>query len=354
MANAKKLPSGSWRVLAYLGKDEHGKPIRVSFTADTKKEAEYAAAEYLARNQKPHEKDLTVTDAIERYITAKTPVLSPPTIRAYRSYQRTHYDGIGNKHVFKLTTEDMQLFISGKAIDGVSPKTVANVYGLLASSVALFRPDAVFRVKLPTRKKKARQSPSDSVVCDLFRSADPELQKCIALAAFGSLRRGEICALRHSDLNGLCLSVHADMVMNENGNWLYKDIPKTAESNRTVLLPEEVVDLIGDGLEDDYIIGISPSRVSDRFIKLCKRLGVEGVRFHDLRHYFASIGAVLGVPDTYLSTFGGWRSDSPVMKTIYQGTIEEKTAAYASTMTAHFSNLINSVHESVHEIQETP
>lgn len=349
MATAKKLPSGSWRVLAYLGKDAAGRPIRMSFTADTKKEAEYQAAEYIAKNQKAHDKDLKVKEAIDRYITAKTAVLSPSTIRAYRSYQRTHYDGIGKKRVYKLTTEDMQLFISGLTLDGVNAKTVANIYGLLASSVALFRPDTVFRVKLPTRKKKARQSPSDGVVCDLFRKADSELQKCIALAAFGSLRRGEICALKHCDLDGLRLTVHADMVMDENGEWIYKDIPKTSESNRLVTLPPEVVALIGDGMDDDYIIGISPSRVSDRFIKLCKRLGIDNVRFHDLRHYYASIGAVLGVPDTYLSSFGGWRSDSPVMKTIYQGTIEDQTAIYASAMTAHFSNLMNSVHESVHE-----
>jgi integrase len=352
MATAKKLPSGSYRVLAYLGKDASGKPIRMSFTADEKADAEFQASEYIRNNRKTTDKNLTVKEAIERYIQAKTAVLSPSTIRAYKSYQRTHYDGIGSKKVFRLTTEDMQLFISGLTVDGAKPKTVANVYGLLASSVALFRPDMVFRVKLPTRKKKARQSPSDSVVCGLFKNADSELQKCIALAAFASLRRGEICALKHSDLNGRVLSVHADMVMNEAGEWVYKDIPKTSESNRTVTLPPEVVALIGDGLDNDYIISISPSRVSDRFIKLCKRMGVDGVRFHDLRHYYASIGAVLQIPDTYLSSFGGWRSDSPIMKTIYQGTIAEQTGKYAETMNAHFSKLINSVHESVHEVEK--
>ena len=41
MASAKKLPSGSWRVNLYIGKTPDGKRQYKSFTADTKKEAEF-------------------------------------------------------------------------------------------------------------------------------------------------------------------------------------------------------------------------------------------------------------------------------------------------------------------------
>lgn len=46
MANAKKLPSGSWRVRAYIGKDENGKPIYKSFTGTDKRKVEKEAAAY--------------------------------------------------------------------------------------------------------------------------------------------------------------------------------------------------------------------------------------------------------------------------------------------------------------------
>lgn len=351
MANARILKSGSYRVQAYLGRDASGKKITMSFTAPTKAEAELMASQYIAEHGRQAVMSLNVEQAIERYITAKTPVLSPPTIRAYRSYQRTHYDGIGKKAIHKLTTEDMQLFISSLAMD-VSPKTVANVYGLLSSAVAFFRPDKTFHVTLPKRKKEKRLSPSDAVVRELFEKADPELKKCIALSAFGSLRRGEICALKHGDLNGTVLSVHADLVKDEAGNWVYKDIPKTSESNRTVVLPQKVIDLLGDGVDDDYIISINPGRVSDRFIKLRTRLGLN-VRFHDMRHYYASIGAVIGVPDFFLSQFGGWRSDSPVMKTVYQNVISTEAEKYVNKMVSHFENVI-SPHESPHGLPEMP
>lgn len=352
MATARKLPSGSWRCQVYTGRDQNGKQIRVSFTAPTKREAELQAAQFAADNtgNKPIDRNLTVKEAIERYITAKTQVLSPSTIRAYRSYQRTHYEGIGAKSVFKLSTEDMQLFVSGLT-GKVSAKTAANVYGLLSSSIALFRPDTIFRVTLPKRKKERHESPSDDLVAELFKRADPELKKCIALAAFGSLRRGEVCALRYQDIKGNTIFVHADMVMDENGNWVYKDIPKTSESNRQIIIPDELIDMIGDGPDDDYVISINPGRVSDRFIKLKKRIGYD-VRFHDLRHYFASIGAVIGIPDTYLSMFGGWRPDSPVMKNVYQNVISDERTKFASIMTNHFSSVI-SAHESAHKPERT-
>ena len=46
MAKAKKLPSGKWRALVYDYTDSNGKRKYQSFTAETKKEAEFLAAHY--------------------------------------------------------------------------------------------------------------------------------------------------------------------------------------------------------------------------------------------------------------------------------------------------------------------
>ena len=48
MATAKKLPSGNWRVQVFVGVDENKKRIYKSFTAPTKKQAEYAALPWFA------------------------------------------------------------------------------------------------------------------------------------------------------------------------------------------------------------------------------------------------------------------------------------------------------------------
>ena len=89
MAKAKKLPSGSWRVQVYAG-EENGKRKYKSFTAPSRKEAEYLAAEW-ARDRKDRERgNITVREAIDRYIKSKEPVLSPSTIRGYRIIYRNN------------------------------------------------------------------------------------------------------------------------------------------------------------------------------------------------------------------------------------------------------------------------
>lgn len=337
MATAKKLPSGNWRVLCFEG-TKGGKRQYVSFTAETKKEAELKAALYL-REAKPKTAEITVEQAIERYITAKTAVLSPSTITAYRSLQRTHYEQIGKQPIKKLTTEDLQLFVSDLALR-VSPKTVANSYGLLVSAVTMFRPDAIFRVTLPKKAKRRKSSPTNEDVQTLFLAADGRLKLCIALAAFGSMRRGEICALKYGDVTGNRISIHADIVRDENNNHVYKEIPKTSDSIRTVSLPPEIIGLIGSGNRDDFIVDCTPNALTHAFMRLRNRLQIN-IRLHDLRHYYASIGAVLGVPDIYLSEFGGWKNGSDVMKEVYQNTMVDLSGQYANKMIDHFQTIIS-------------
>ena len=340
MATAKKMPSGKWRVLVFDRIGDDGKRKYKSFTADTKNEAELQAKLYLNDpNRKTRKDSLTVKDAIDRYIASKEGVLSPSTIYGYRRMQRNRYGNIENKKVFALTSEDMQQFISETATEK-SAKYTANVYGLLSSSVAMFRPDAVFRITLPKRTSKRQIAPSDDDVKTLFQSADSDMRICIALAAFCSMRRGEVCALKYGDITGDAIYIHADMVTDNSNVYHYKDMPKTSESVRTVHAPQQVIDLIGEGDPNEFVINKPPYAVTKGFIKLRNDLGIN-IRFHDLRHYYASIGAVLGIPDIYVSDFGGWRRGSPVLKSTYQNALQDASEVYANTMKKHFNSIIS-------------
>ena len=121
MPKAKKLPSGSWRCRVYSHTDENGHKHQESFTASTKAEAEMMAAEYAASKKRRARHDLTVSEAIEGYITAREAVSSPSTIRGYKPMQRNYYDSIGRLKVRNLTSEDMQLFISDLVKKDLSP-----------------------------------------------------------------------------------------------------------------------------------------------------------------------------------------------------------------------------------------
>ena len=119
-----------------------------------------------------------------------------------------------------------------------------------------------------------------------------------------------------------------------------KDIPKTDESCRLVPLPQKVVDLLGHGEPSDRIISYqNPGSITQCFTKLRNRLGID-IRFHDLRHFYASIGAVLGIPDNALAEFGGWSRGSNIMKATYQNTIKSMNDVYAERMRKYFNDMI--------------
>lgn len=337
MPRAKKMPSGNWRCRVYSYTDENGSHY-TSFTAATKAEAEAMAARYTLTRNRHIRNDLTVGEAIDQYISAKEGVLSPPTIRSYRSMQTSGFKAIERMRVKYLKKSDIQNFISQRARE-VSPKTVKNTYSLLTASLRFCDADLSFNgITLPTVPKRRLESPTDEQVGILYAQADDKLKLCIALAAFGSLRRGEICALQYKDVNGNMISVHSDMVRGVDG-WVHKPYPKTSDSVREVMLPNEVISLIGSGDPEEYIAGYLPRGLSAAFERLTKKLQVS-IRFHDLRHYYASVGAVLNIPDTYLASFGGWRRNSPVLKEVYQNRITTYDDLFRGKMSKHFEKVM--------------
>ena len=338
MAKAKKLPSGSWRALAYSYTDGNGKRHYESFTAPSKAEAEMLAAAFSAAKGRKAKCDLTVAEAINGYIQAKEGVLSVSTIREYRRIQKSDYSDILRKRIKKLTSEDMQLFVSDLS-RRVSPKTVRNRYALLRAAVGLYEPDMTFRVTFPAKQVHRPVSPSDEAVSTLYNAASDRLKPCIALAICG-LRRGEIAALKYEDISAGVAHIHADMVQDENKDWVYKELPKTEGSDRFVKLPLFVLELLGSG-EGFVVSWYNPNSIGQAFGRLNRKLGYN-FHLHELRHYYASIGAVLGVPDIYMADMGGWRHDSSIMKEVYQNKITSMADYYADKMNEHLSGVVSS------------
>ncbi len=61
-------------------------------------------------------------------------------------------------------------------------------------------------------------------------------------------------------------------------------------------------------------------------------------RFHDLRHYSASIMHAMGVPDQYIMKRGGWSNDR-VLKDIYRGTVADYEEKFVCMTNAYFENM---------------
>ena len=123
MATARKLPSGSWRVRVYAGKGTDGKPLYKSFTAATKKEAEFLAAKYATDKKAEVRSGMTLAEAYTKYIVSKSNVISPTTLREYTHAKDRDFQELMNLKLSQITQENVQNAVNRMAMS-CSPKSV--------------------------------------------------------------------------------------------------------------------------------------------------------------------------------------------------------------------------------------
>lgn len=341
MAKPKKknqLPSGNCRIQVYDYTDLDGKKHYKSFTAPTKKLAQLKAAEW-KKNKEQGIKEpasLSVYDAISKYCDLKRNVLSPPTLRGYKGMQKNYFkNSFGETQLSDLNNETVQLWISDLS-SHLGPKTVSNTYGLLSATLELFHPDLHIKVQLPAKKRPELYTPNDNDVKKLLSHIKGrELEIAVLLAAFGPLRRGEICALTADDIHGNIVNVSKSMVQDSDGFWSIKQ-PKTYGSYRSVELPDFVIEKM-QGI-NGRIIKATPAQITNRFTRAVNATKLPHFRFHDLRHYSASIMHALGMSDQYIMDRGGWSSDN-VMKSVYRNVIDLEKAKQTKKIMKHFSSM---------------
>ena len=321
MPTAKKLPSGSYRCQVFAGYEfVDGKKKRKyeSFTAPTKREAEAMAAKW-ATSKKARPEDITVKEAVEKFMESRRPILSPSTIRGYKSCV-ARFATINDIPIRKLKQSDVQLWVSGLAVD-LSPKTVRNTYNFFTGVINFIAPDMTFNIKLPAKIKKDYYIPPDEDITKLLAVCSPELWCAVMLARYYSLRRGEICALRSTDLEGNILTIRRVIVQNEADEWEIKERPKTDDSYRYLVISDPLLSVLKTF--DGQIISCNPDNLLHRFRWALKKAKIKPFNFHILRHMFATNAAKIWIPDFYTAKMGGWNQNSGVLKTIYQNVRDE-------------------------------
>ena len=333
MATAKKLPSGSWRCLVFshyeyvTEKDGHIKKKRIyeSFTCDDpspagKRRCEAMAAEYANKKEQSNLSSykLTFGEAMDAYISERSQILSPASIRKYRSMQK-EFSMLNNYKLKDINQKIVQQYIN--SISGtLSPKTVRDRHGLITAVLKRYDQNVILNTTLPKKKRVERNIPSECDIKLLIEAAKgTEMEVPIYLGAFGMMRRGEISALKKSDFENNVVHISKTMVLSPDNKWIVK-APKSYAGDRFVPVPQFVVDafmaLPNNG------VNMTPNIITSRFEHVLNNAGIEHFRFHDLRHYSASIQHALGIPDAYIMQAGGWGNDR-VLKDVYRHTLED-------------------------------
>lgn len=347
MAKAKKLPSGNWRVLLYDGKDPTGKRIYESFTAPTKKEAERMAAVWESEREMRRQQleNTPVKELIASYIkTCEAAGMSPETIRSYIAMSHSAFSLIGDVLISRLTLSMIQDQIDERARSR-APKTVRNELGLLRSSISRYRKDIEFDdLILPKRRKTEMVIPTDEQVKQLIAdvSKDDDMYIAVLLAALMGLRRSEICALEWTDIDKETRTLHVGkaLVRDPYGKHRVKP-PKTAAGDRYLPIPENMYIQITARRKtlDKRLVRLSPNAITERYERVRVRLKIPG-RFHDLRHYHASVMLAVGAPEKYIVADMGHSSFDMVRK-VYGHIMEEKKRELAQGLAAHSTKILD-------------
>ena len=207
-------------------------------------------------------------------------------MRGYDYLKRCYFGGsFGRVPLRELDSTAAQIWVSELVKKGLSPKTVRNAYGLLAAALDMFAPDLRLKVQMPARKKPELYCPSDEDVKTLLRHIQgTELEIAVLLAAFGPLRRGEICALTDKDVVGNTVVVSKSMVKDSERTWHIKE-PKTYGSYREVVLPDFVIAKLSG--RRGQIVRMDPDYVTHRFGRVLKNFGYSSFSFSRFKALFS-------------------------------------------------------------------
>lgn len=342
---AKKLPSGNYRVqVSYKGDD--GKRHYMSFTAPTRKDAEYMAAAFEKEVKEISDvRSFPLGKAMDAYIEEKRPMLSPTTIHGYERTRRISFQDIIDKPLKDITTDDLIRAVRNEmnrptqwGHSTQSPKSVKNAYGLVSAVLARYMPERVYRVDMPRVARQIRTLPEPKAVYRAIRGTDIELA-CL-LAMWLSFSMSEIRGLTKSNsIEGDYITIREVMVRVGNVDMM-KPLAKTDTRNRRHKIPDHIKELI-DKVEGDVLVPYTPNYILKSLKRCLEKKDVPEITFHDLRHINASVMAMLHVPDVYAQARGGWSTDS-TMKKVYVETFSVERRRVDEEIDGYFDSIINS------------
>lgn len=345
---AKKLSSGMWNVQVYVGTDENGKRIRKSFTAPTKKEAEFLAANFKAHHQEitRDSSAMTLAEAIDRYIEFKGGTISPSTIRGYRNIQKNTFKGIMNIKLSKLTAVKIQQAINFE-LTSKKEKTLRNQTGLIKSVIKMYAPNLnLTSLTLPQREKfEAQELTLKEVVILLKAIKEDSCAIPLYFAVCGGLRASEIVGLTWGDydIKKRYISIRTALVPNEK-NTMVKKGTKTTNSTRGFTIPAFLAEKLEKCMNinpEAPIVQVSLPCIRTHLDRICADNGLPHVRLHDLRHVNASVMSFLNIPLKYALARGGW-DDINTMDKIYQYAFSDEQKNIDDRINDFFTDAINS------------
>ena len=331
----KQVSSGRWYINLRIG----GQSINITEDTEAKCVAKAKAIKSgMLEAEKTSKK--TLRQAIDEYIKKREGVLSPSTIKAYRSISRNCFQTAMDKPISHYNQVGWQRLISIES-QRCSPKTLKNAWTLVNASIQ----DELgknYTVRLPqvvpTREAKFLEPEEIKVFCAAVKGKRVELA---ALLALHSLRRSELLAVKWEDvdLERRCIHVRGAVVYNESGELVEKKENKNRSSRRTVpIMMDQLYDLLLETQQDSGpLITMHPNAIGKAINSVCRNCGLPEVGVHGLRHSFASLAVHVGMPEKNIMEIGGWSNDA-TMKKVYTHALSVDRNHYQNQMATYLNS----------------
>jgi len=292
--------------------------ISHSFVADKEEDA-VRQAMYFKLSNSEDAKDreeakgmVTLSEAIDFYIQRKDKILSPSTIKSYRSIQKHRLQDVMN---LPLSSDiDWQAVINNEAGE-VKPKTVKNIWGMV-SAVLRANKIAVEDIDLPPLVKSEHEFLQPEQIKAFVKAIEGHRFEMTYLLCLHGLRRSETCAVKKSNISDGYIHVRGAKVYDENGKIVERTQNKTYSSNRDVPIMIDRLEELVRQCTTEYLCPGNPTSTLHPLNTVCRQNGLPEVGLHGLRHSFASLCYHLGISELQCMKFGGW-SDINVMRKIY-------------------------------------
>ncbi len=345
MPKAKKLPSGNWRVLLYIGTNAEGKRQYKSFTAETKKEAEYLAAQYNQLKIDVNRSNMPLSDAVERYIKSKENVLSPSTVRGYYAILNNNLPALMAMRIRDLNAEIIQEEFNKFAKDH-SPKTCRNAHGLISAVLKIHRPEIILNTTLPQKSKREIYVPDAKEIIEIYdKTVGTSIEIPFLLATQCGLRASEISALETSCVFPDHIEIKQARVSGVDGAVL--KAPKSYAGYRNIPISNELYEVLVAHAKDNRICPLNSSNISTEWGRFRAKYKINSnCNFHALRHHFASRCLLMGMPQKYTAELMG-HSSLDMIERVYQHTFPSAMEIYAAKLRRQNSEFMQ--HEMQHE-----
>jgi integrase len=312
---------GLWTAIVNLGVDENGRRKRRQVYGHKESEVieKLKAIEHEIRSggsaEKPTRKTLSafLTEWLNEEISPKK---RATTLRSYKGIVDGHINGergIGHLKLRDVTPKVISSFYARLRKHDVGARTLQLTHAVLHRALRhAVRQELVVRnaaslVDAPTYNAKQMRPLTSAQIAKFLKAASGDrLEALYVLAVLSGARQGELFALRWRDFEAARATIQIRFSQQDVNGVVTITETKTDASRRLIYLPAVVVKALREhrkrakaegmpiGLDDPIFTapGGGPLRrknvLSRSFKPLLKRAGLPDVRFHDLRHTYAT------------------------------------------------------------------